>query len=153
MANTTVVVARAKTFPLSTQEGAYSECTLKYHVDYGDIAYGTGSSDTVTLTLGATPANWAVTNSRVNVTTAFAGTTALTIQVGTTTTTNAFVTALSVLTAGLLQGSQTLANATGTATITMQALFTNATGGSPSALSAGALDIYLNLLRTDTSLG
>ena len=42
--------------------------------------------------------------------------------------------------------SSDLTNATATATKNLVAVFTNATGGSPSALTAGALDIYLNIV-------
>ena len=88
MANTNVTIARSKAYNLSLQEIArgYSH---KFHVDYSDVALGTGSTDTVTLTLGALPSAWVVENALVNVSTAFAGTTAFTIIVGTTTTTNA----------------------------------------------------------------
>ena len=43
----------------------------------------------------------------------------------------------------------------GTASVNLVATFTNATGGSPSALTAGALDIYLNIvdLSDPTKLG
>ena len=86
-------------------------------------------------------------NALVNITTAFTGTTAFSIQVGTTTTTNSLVTAQSVLTAGVLAGVPTTATIrTATATANLVAIFTNATGGSPSALTAGELDIYLNIV-------
>jgi len=121
----------------------------KFTIPYGDVAVATatGASDTVTVTLGALPAKWAVNQARVNITTAFAGTTALTVVVGTTTTTNAFIASTSVLTAATLGSNVTgaLTNATATATKSMVAVFTNATGGSPSALTAGSLDIYLNI--------
>jgi len=121
----------------------------KFTIPYSDIAVATatGASDTVTVTLGALPAKWAVNSARANITTAFAGTTALTMVVGTTTTTNAFIASASVLTAATLGSNVTdaLTNATATATKNLVAVFTNATGGSPSALTAGSLDIYLNI--------
>ena len=147
MANTNATIARSKAYNLSLQEIArgYSH---KFHVDYSDVAQGTGSTDTVTMTLGALPSAWVVENALVNVSTAFAGTTAFTIIVGTTTNTNAFITSNSVLTAGVIGSpiSAALTNASGTATANLVATFTNATGGSPSALTAGALDIYLNII-------
>lgn len=148
MANTAVTISRARISELSIDEQAATNFTHKFRVLYSDIAYGTGATDTVTLTLGATPANWYVDRAGINVTTAFAGTTALTAVVGTTTTTNAFVTSQSVLTAGFLPGAVnggSLANATGTSSLNLVAVFTNATGGSPSALSAGQADIYLSI--------
>jgi len=155
MADTPLTIARNRTTSLSLEEQArgYSH---KFNVQYSDVAFGSGSSDTVTLTLGALPAKYVVNNALVNIKTAFAGTTAFSVVVGTTTSTNAFVTSQSVLTAGVLAGglnSSTISTAT--ATKNMVAVFTNATGGSPSALTAGDLDIYLNIIDvgTDPRLG
>ena len=146
MADTAVTISRADTSQLSLQEQARG-FSNKFHVDYSDVALGTGSTDTVTLTLGALPSNFVLNNALVNITTAFTGTTAFSIQVGTTTTTNSLVTAQSVLTAGVLAGVPTTATIrTATATANLVAIFTNATGGSPSALTAGELDIYLNIV-------
>jgi hypothetical protein len=155
MADTAVTIARADTSQLSLQEQARG-FSHKFHVDYSDVAYGSGSSDTVTMTLGALPSNYVLNNALVNITTAFAGTTAFTVQVGTTTSSTALVTAQSVKTAGVLAGVPTTATLVkGTATANLVAVFTNATGGSPSALTAGALDIYLNIvdLSDPTKLG
>jgi hypothetical protein len=155
MADTAVTIARARTSELSLQEQARG-FSNKFNVKYSDVAFGSGSSDTVTLTLGALPSKYVLNNALVNVTTAFAGTTAFTIQVGTTTTTNNLVTAQSVLTAGVLAGVPTTATIrTATASANLVAIFTNATGGSPSALTAGELDIYLNIvdLTDPTKLG
>ena len=155
MADTAVTISRADTSQLSLQEQARG-FSNKFHVDASDVAFGAGSSDTVTLTLGALPSNFVINNALVNITTAFTGTTAFTIQVGTTTTTNNLVTAQSVLTAGVLAGVPTTATIrTATASANLVAIFTNATGGSPSALTAGELDIYLNIvdLTDPTKLG
>jgi hypothetical protein len=155
MANTAVTIARADTSQLSLQEQARG-FSNKFHVDYSDVALGTGSTDTVTLTLGALPSNFVLNNALVNITTAFAGTTAFSINVGTTSSTSALVTAQSVKTAGVLAGVPTTATLVkGTASVNLVATFTNATGGSPSALTAGALDIYLNIvdLSDPTKLG
>jgi hypothetical protein len=150
MADTAVTISRARTSQLSLQEQARG-FSHKYTVKAADVAFGAGSTDTVTLTLGALPAKWAVNNALVNVSTAFAGTTAFTVVVGTTTTTNSFITSQSVLTAGVLAGVPTTATVrTATATANMVAVFTNATGGSPSALTAGELDIYLNIIDLTT---
>ena len=155
MADTAVTIARADTSQLSLQEQSRG-FSNKFHVDYPDVALGAGASDTVTLTLGALPSNFIINNALVNITTAFAGTTAFSVNVGTTSSTSALVTAQSVKTAGVLAGG--LTNATivkGTASVNLVAIFTNATGGSPSALTAGALDIYLNIvdLSDPTKLG
>lgn len=150
MADTAVTISRARVSQLSLQEQARG-FSHKYTVKSSDVALGTGSSDTVTVTLGTLPAKWAVNNALVNISTAFAGTTAFTVVVGTTTTTNSFITSQSVLTAGVLAGVPTTATVrTATAAANMVAVFTNATGGSPSALTAGELDIYLNIIDLTT---
>ena len=155
MAETAVTIARADTSQLSLQEQSRG-FSNKFHVDYSDVAFGSGSSDTVLMTLGALPSNFVLNNALVNITTAFAGTTAFSINVGTTSSTSALVTAQSVKTAGVLAGVPTTATLVkGTASVNLVATFTNATGGSPSALTAGALDIYLNIvdLSDPTKLG
>jgi len=150
MADTAVTISRARVSQLSLQEQARG-FSHKFTVKSSDVALGTGSSDTVTVTLGTLPAKWAINNALVNVSTAFAGTTAFTVVVGTTTTTNSFITSQSVLTAGVLAGVPTTATVrTATAAANMVAVFTNATGGSPSALTAGELDIYLNIIDLTT---
>ena len=149
MADTAITISDDRVSPLSNQEQAATGFNKKFTVLYSDIAYGTGSTDTVTLTLGATPTKWYVDRAMVNVSTAFAGTTALTVVVGTTTNTSAFVTSTTVLTAGVLGiagfAPVTVTNSSSTSSVGLRAVFTNATGGSPSALTAGKLDIYLRL--------
>ena len=150
MADTAVTIARNRTSELSLQEQARG-FSHKFTVKSSDVALGTGSTDTVTVTLGTLPAKWAINNALVNIATAFAGTTAFTVVVGTTTTTNSFITSQSVMTAGVLAGVPTTATVrTATAAANMVAVFTNATGGSPSALTAGELDIYLNIIDLTT---
>ena len=155
MADTAVTITRADLSQLSLQEQARG-FSNKFHVDYPDVALGAGASDTVTMTLGTLPSNFVINGALVNITTAFAGTTAFSINVGTTSSTSALVTAQSVKTAGVLAGVPTTATLVkGTASVNLVATFTNATDGSPSALTAGALDIYLNIvdLSDPTKLG
>lgn len=154
MANTAVTISRAKVSPLSETEWSLGENTVKFHVDYTDVNFGTTSTDTVTMTLGSTPGKWYAQNAKVNVTTAFAGTTAFSLIVGTTSSTNAFITSAS-LTAVSIIGSplgNQLTNANGQSAVSLVATFTNATGGSPSALTAGAADIFLGLVDTTQAL-
>jgi len=150
MADFPITLSGNRKYPLTDIERGCSGVTIKYTIPYSDVAVtsATLTADTVTVTLGALPDKWLVDKALVNITTAFAGTTALTINVGTTTSTSAFVTAQSVLTAGVLAMASTvpvLTNATATASKNLVAVFTNATGGSPSALTAGSLDVYLNV--------
>lgn len=148
MADTAITVSRARVSPLSLQEQAATGFNTKFKVLYSDILYGTGSTDTVTMSLGATPTGWYVDHAQVDVRTAFAGTTALTLAVGTTTSTVAFVSAQSVLSQGQLEQAAALpvlTNATTTGSVGLRAVFTNADGGAPASLTAGELDIYLRL--------
>ncbi len=150
MADTPLTISPLRV-SINSNQGELGGFTNKYKVLYTDIAYGSGATDTVTVTLGALPARWVVDKAAVNITTAFAGTTALAIIVGTTTTTNNFIASTSVLTAAFVQPTTgmntvaTIAGSTGTATKNLVAIFTNSTSGSPSALSAGELDIYLSI--------
>jgi hypothetical protein len=150
MADFPITLSGNRKYPLTDIERGCSGVTIKYTIPYSDVAVtsATLTADTVTVTLGALPDKWLVDKALVNITTAFAGTTALTINVGTTTSTSAFVTAQSVLTAGVLgmaSAVPVLTNATATASKNLVAIFTNSTGGSPSALTAGSLDVYLNV--------
>ena len=148
MAGTTYTVTqvRAQTNCLSLQEVAQG-FTHKFTIKAADLAVAaaTGSTDVIQVNLGNLPALYKVRAAGINITTAVAGTSALTVVVGTSGTTNAFVTSQSVLTAGWLLGVPALTSAgvTATATTTFVAVFTNATGASPSAITAGSLDIYL----------
>ena len=147
MANTDVTLDNARKSVLSNQERAQGY-THKYKILYTDIDEGSGSSDTVTVSLGDTPTDFIISKAMVNITTAFAGTGGLSIQVGTDGDPNNFITATSVLTAGpLITGAgaapTTLAGTFAVASDALEALFTNSSSGSPSALSAGELDIYL----------
>ena len=156
MADTAITITRANLSQLSLQEQARG-FSNKFHVDYSTVALGSGNADTVTMTLGALPSNFVLNNALVNITTAFAGTTAFSVNVGTSNSTSALVTAQSVKTAGVLAGVPTTATLVkGTASVSLVATFTNSGGGgSPSALTAGALDIYLNIvdLSDPTKLG
>lgn len=145
MADTPLTISGTRVSALSEQEIASTGFNTKFKVLFSDIAYGAGASDTVTLTLGSTPTKWYIDKGIVNITTAFAGTTAMTIIVGTTTTTNALIASTSILTAAQVPMASTVpvsTNLKGTSALSLVAIFTNATGGSPSALTAGELDIY-----------
>lgn len=153
MATYAVTLTGARKTVLTDIERAVTGFSHKFTVPYSDLtsAGATTATDVVTLTLGNTPALWAVDKAMVNITTAYAGTTALTIGVGTTSSTTAFVTATTVLTVAAVPMASTLpilTNATATSALSMVATFTNATGGSISALTAGQLDIFLNIWNT-----
>ncbi len=151
MADTAVTLTSARVSPISVQGEASFGCNTKFTIPYTDIKFGAGTTDTVTVTLGALPAKFLIDKAFVNVTTAFAGSGGLALIVGQTDD-DASIGSVSVLTAGVkgLAGGAVAAQAgsTGVATQTMKAIFTNSVSGSPSALSAGSLDIYLNILDT-----
>ena len=147
MANTAVTLPDARKSVLSNQERAQG-FTHKFKVLYTDVDEGGGSSDTVTVTLGNTPTDFIITKALVNVSTAYAGTGAIAIEVGTDGDPNNFISSTSVLTAGpIIVGAgaavKTLAGSFAAASDVLSAVFTNSSSGSPSALSAGELDIYL----------
>ena len=147
MANTDVTLGSARKSTLSNQARAQG-FTHKFKILYTDIDEGSGSSDTVTVSLGATPTDFIVTKALINVTTAFAGTGAMTVQIGTDGDPNNYITATSILAvgptiAGAGAAPVTLAGSFAAASDALEALFTNSSSGSPSALSAGEMDIYL----------
>ena len=147
MANTDVTLGSARKSTLSNQARAQG-FTHKFKILYTDIDEGSGSSDTVTVALGDTPTDFIVTKALINVTTAFAGTGAMTVQVGTDGDPNNYITATSVLAAGpTIVGTGaapvTLAGSFAAASDALEALFANSFSGSPSALTAGEMDIYL----------
>ena len=153
MADSAKTLSKTKVVPLLEQETSRTGFTHKFVIDYTDTNTGTGATDTETVTLGTTPAKFVCTHALVNVATAFAGTTAMTISVGFGSNTSAAVAATSVLTAGIITvagtGVATASTSTGTSAVAIKAVFTNATGGSPSALTAGQAVVYLRLLDVD----
>lgn len=151
MADTAITISPTRVTPLSEQEVSATGFNARFRVLSTDILYGTGATDTVTVTLGATPAKWYIDKAGVNISTAFAGITAATIIVGTTSSTAALISSTSILTAAFLNqtvGTAVLTNTTGTASRNLVATFTAAGTGGPAALTAGQLDIYLNLVNT-----
>ncbi len=124
----------------------------KFVIPYTFVAQATATTatDVVTVVLGSTPAAWMVDKARAVITTAFTttGTGTLSIQVGTTSSIAAFISAQSVLTVAALGQASTidqLTNATATAARTLVATFTNAAEGSPSDKTAGSVTVLLNV--------
>ena len=118
MANTDVTLDNARKSVLSNQERAQG-FTHKYTIKFTDIDEGSGSSDTVTVTLGATPTDFVISKAMVN------------------------VTAVGPIISAIGAAPVTLAGTFAAASDQIEALFTNSSSGSPSALTAGELDIYL----------
>lgn len=151
MASQTITINDDRISPLSLQEEAGTGFSHKITVLSSDIALAaaSGTTDTVTVTIGSTPAKWFVSRAMANVRTAFAGSGGLTLAVGTSANTGGMIAATSVLTAGVIGLAgfvpANAAQSTSTSAATLQLLFTNSVSGSPSALTAGAVDVYLNL--------
>ena len=130
MANTNVTLPNARKSVLSNQERAQG-FTHKWKVLFTDIDEGSGSSDTVTVALGDTPTDFVISKAMINVSTAMTGTGALAVELGTDGAPNNFIESTSV------------PGTCAAASDALQAKFTNSSSGSPSALTAGELDIYL----------
>lgn len=158
MADLTYTLTNARKAVLINPE-KHNGFNVKYNIPYSDVvAAGATSGDTtgtVSVTLGATPAKWAVTAAAINVKTAYAGVTsqAMTASVGTSGGDVAWaVPATSVFAAGLKTATgganavTNIANAQGTSSSTLIAKFTNSAAGSASTLTAGDLDVYLRVL-------
>lgn len=146
MATTTTALSRSSKSQLSLHEQARG-FSHKFSINYDDVNNGTTDGDVELVQLGTSPSKFVVDRCLVNVRTAFAGTTAFTLTVGTTTTADLYVTSQSVKTQGVLVSVPTSAALKQvTAATVLTATFTNATGGSPSALTAGDADIYLNII-------
>ena len=131
----------------------------KFVIPYTFLAQAsaTTATDVVTVALGNTPANWVITRARVVVTTALniTGTQTCTIQVGTTSSIAAFVSAQSILTVASLGQASTLGqltNATGTSALGLLATFTNAAAGSLSATTAFSCTILLDVQDVSASI-
>jgi hypothetical protein len=148
MADNPITLTSTANGILSEQERAGFGFTNRYRIKFSDWSgvTTTGATDTATFTLGALPAKWLVDRALVNVTTAYAGITAMTVAVGTTTATTAFVTAVSCLTVGAIQMNSALpvlTSAMATATKNIVTTFTAAGTGGPAGITAGQCDVYL----------
>lgn len=152
MANTNITINPARVSQLSEQEQAATGFNYKATVLYGDLSSaGSGASDTGTVVLGNTPAKWYIDKAAVNIRTAFAGITAATVTVGTTTTTNAAIASTSILTAAWVPqaaGVVVSTNLNGQSALSTVAVFTAAGTGGLAGLTAGALDVYLHIKDT-----
>jgi hypothetical protein len=163
MANTDVTLGGASKTLLTNQERT-AGFTHKFVIDHTDIDEGTGTTDTVTVSLATLPANFVVLKAFLHVTEAFdysggeAGT--LTVQIGTDGDPNNFVAATSLITTGtpvaadtaLGPASGAIATAAGSASASsdaLEALFTNSAAGSPSVLNVGKLTILMQIAEIE----
>ena len=139
--------------PLETQ--AATGFTHKAVIKASDInnSAWTGQGDTVTVGLGATPTVWLVDKVAVIISTAFATTGTLTIQVGTDGDPDNFLDAQDAKTAAMLLADtsatiKTEAGSFGVASDNLVARFTTqASTGAPSDITAGEMTILLSIIN------
>jgi len=110
----------------------------------------TTQGDTVTVTLGTTPAAYIVDRVAIYIPTAFATTGTLTLSLGTSSNTALAIAAASCKTAGMLTAAAGCVPANkveGTSAATLQCRFTTQSAtGAPSDITAGIAEIYLRIL-------
>lgn len=133
MADNPITLSSGRIQVLPAEATRQTGFTHYFRVKYSDINEAGGQGDTVTVTLGSTPANWLISRAGIYVKTAFAytsGSATLTGMVGTTSDTDALVEAASIKTAGWKNGQVVLTDSsTGTASNTLAALADIATSG------------------------
>jgi len=157
MADQTVTLATStatgiKIEKLSAEQTRETGFTHRFRIPYGAInnSSWTTQGDTVTVTLGSTPATYEVDRVLVHVSTAFATTGTLTVSVGTSANTALLLAAATAKTAAVLTAATggVPANKTeGTSAATLQARFTTqGSTGAPSDITAGIVDIFLRII-------
>ena len=127
--------------------------THRYRIPFDVLnnAAWTGQGDTVTVTLGSTPTKFLVDKALVNISTAFATTGTLTIQVGTDGDPDNFVDAQDAKTAATLAGAAgalpvTEAGSYGVARDVLVARFTTqGSTGAPADITAGVAEVFLSV--------
>lgn len=130
----TLNAGRVQVLPAEvTRQTGYTHC---FRLLYSDINTAGGQGDTVTVTLGSTPANFIIPKAGLYVKTAFAtssGTPTITGQLGVTSALTALIEAVSVKSAGMKLGQVALTDSsTGTASNTLAAMTTT----EPASLAA-----------------
>ena len=127
--------------------------THRYRIPFDILndATWTTQGDTVTVTLGSTPTKFLVDKAAVNISTAFATTGTLTIQVGTDGDPDNFVDAQDAKTAAVLAGAAgaipvTEAGSYGIASDVLVARFTTqGSTGAPADITAGVAEVFLSV--------
>ena len=128
--------------------------THRYRIPFDVLnnAAWTGQGDTVTVTLGSTPTKFLVDKALVNISTAFATTGTLTIQVGTDGDPDNFIDAQDAKTAATLLADtsatvKTEAGSFGIASDVLVARFTTqGSTGAPADITAGVAEVLLAII-------
>jgi hypothetical protein len=151
MADQTTTLTSSRVSRLSAEETREHGFTHKFVITASDInnSAWTTDGDTVTVTLGTTPAKHLVSKAVALVTTAFVTDGTLTLQVGTSTDQDNFIDAQSCKTAGPLIGAAggvpvtEAASFANTAQTLVARFTTQGSTGAPSDISAGEVTILL----------
>lgn len=145
---------------LSAETTRQTGFTHRFRIPFDVINTSTWTTqgDTVTVTLGSTPTKFLVDKALVNISTAFATTGTLTIQVGTDGDPDNFIDAQDAKTAAVLIGSQgaepvTEAGTVGVASDVLVARFTTqGATGAPSDITAGVAEILLSVVDINDAI-
>jgi len=145
---------------LSAETTRQTGFTHRFRIPFDIInnAAWTTQGDTATVTLGSTPTNFLINKALVNITTAFATTGTLTIQVGTDSDPDNFIDAQSAKTAAILIGEKgaapvTEAGTVGVASDVLVARFSSqAATGALSNITAGVAEILLGIINIDDAI-
>lgn len=151
MADQTATIASEYVEVLPAETVRQTGFTHKFTIPYTEINTSTWTTDgdTVTLTLGSTPAKWLVDKVAVDIKTAFVTDGTLTVQIGTDGDQDNFLDAQDAKTQALLLADtsatvKTEAGSFGIASDVLVARFTTqAATGAPSDISAGEAIVYL----------
>ena len=145
---------------LSAETTRQTGFTHRFRIPFDVINTSTWTTqgDTVTVTLGSTPTKFIVTKAAVNISTAFATTGTLTIQVGTDGDPDNFVDAQDAKTAAVLIGASgavpvTEAGTIGVASDVLVARFTTqGSTGAPADITAGVAEVLLGIVNVDDAI-
>lgn len=145
---------------LSAETKRQTGFTHRFRVPFDvlNAAAWTTQGDTVTVTLGSTPTKFLIDKALVNISTAFATTGTLTIQVGTDGDPDNFIDAQDAKTAAVLIGSQgaepvTEAGTVGVASDVLVVRFTTqAATGAPADITAGVAEILLGIIDINDAI-
>lgn len=149
----TITKGNASILPIPERTGGFDRM---FRVNFADlVASGsTGSTDTVTVTLGTTPTPaWIITRALASINTAFAGTIGgLAVTVGVTGSVACVLPSTSVLSGAIITSTAganapaTVSAAQGTTAVSIVAVFTASVSGGMNALTAGQIDIFVSLI-------
>jgi len=157
MADQTVTLATAtsatrntKLEQLSAEQMAHTGFTHWFRVPFDVLnnSSWTTQGDTVTVTLGTTPARYIVDRCAIDISTVFANTGTLTVSLGTSANTALLIAATTAKTAGIINGTAAPAAAcAGTSAATLQCRFTTQSAtGAPADITGGVCDIFVRII-------